>query len=393
MPLKQLDSVYSLLAVNRETRATVRTALPDTLRVNDDTMVVRFATQKDVVAVNIMWILRDLDSLGGQTEGSAARFGIPGFSEYIRHMALPDVYLDMEDRIEIGPENNKPGGYSFTFLVVFPALQTVKRAIVQPGADAVSTCGSDAADDSNFDLRVASIFIIMTASLLGALAPIVLARGQALAKRARADLVYKFIGAGVITATAWMHLLSPAVEALHECVRPILGEYDWVFAIGLTAVMVMFLLELLASHYEAKGVFIGLVLSTTDELVVLLVVLTFHRPFEGLALGSRVATIHWAENWWWVPYALAVAFGLSTPVAIAAGLGTRPSGRENQLITSGVFDSISGGILMYTGLVGSLGREFLYSPDMRRRSLKTQLFAFGCAALGSGVMVVLAVWA
>lgn len=52
------------------------------------------------------------------------------------------------------------------------------------------------------------------------------------------------------------------------------------------------------------SVFIGLVLATTDELVILLLVLVFHQLFEGLGLGARLALIPWPKSRRWLPYAL-----------------------------------------------------------------------------------------
>lgn len=56
----------------------------------------------------------------------------------------------------------------------------------------------------------------------------------------------------------------------------------------------------------------------------------------------------------WVPYAAAILYGLTTPTGIAVGLGVRGlynPGSSTASIVSGVLDSLSSGILMYTGLV------------------------------------------
>ena len=50
----------------------------------------------------------------------------------------------------------------------------------------------------------------------------------------------------------------------------------------------------------------------------------------------------------------ALIYGLTTPVGIAAGLGVRSTynpGSATASIVSGVLDSLSSGILIYTGLV------------------------------------------
>jgi zinc transporter 1/2/3 len=349
-------------------------------------------------------------------------------------------------------------------------------------------------------LRIASIFIILVASLLGALSPVLLSRADKMHVPRKTFFVFKYVGTGVIIGTAWMHLLAPAAESLGDpCLEYRLGEYDWAFAIGLMTVMVMFLVEMLASRFErgpsapnrhhdsgsasdktrsldtassgtrrpcgaptrmstrlcpheadvermpgafnppgppddlsyppggedhlahardhAEGdshaalagqltaifilefgvvfhsIFIGLVLATASNLNILLVVLTFHQLFEGLGLGSRLATANWTHKQRWWPYLLGTLFGVSTPVAIAVGLAAKPSNAETQLLVNGIFDAISAGILMYTGLVELLAHEFMFNPHMRNSPMSTQLVAFGCVAIGAGVMAVLAKWA
>lgn len=56
----------------------------------------------------------------------------------------------------------------------------------------------------------------------------------------------------------------------------------------------------------------------------------------------------------WVPIVGALLYGLTTPIGIAAGLGVRTTYNPNSTtasIVSGTMDSISAGILIYTGLV------------------------------------------
>lgn len=363
-------------------------------------------------------------------------------------------------------------------------------------------CSGDVVDVTRRGLRIGSIFIIMAASLLGAFAPILLARQSKMHVPKFTFFICKYVGTGVIIATAWMHLLEPAADALGDpCLEPRLGDYPWAFAIPLMTVMVMFLVEMLASraggdsdaahshgslsdseadpsievlalknrqrsgngvseqpcvhsddverqgafrgpdqtripglpddvsyppggedhlahgrdhkegdsHNDLAGqltaifilefgvvfhsIFIGLTLGTTDELVILLVVLVFHQMFEGLGLGSRLAVTPWPKNRWWMPYLLGGIFALATPVGIAAGVGARPNNANTQKLVNGIFDAISAGILMYTGLVELLAHEFMFNPHMRAAPLKIQLFAFGCVAFGVAIMALLAKWA
>jgi len=145
------------------------------------------------------------------------------------------------------------------------------------------------------------------------------------------------------------------------------------------------------------SVFIGLTLAVAgQEFDTLFIVLVFHQTFEGLGLGSRLAVTPWPKKRRWTPYILAVAYGFSTPIAIAVGLGVRktyPPGSQTTLIVNGVFDSISAGILIYTGLVELMAHEFMFSNAMRKATLKVVLAAFGLMCLGAGLMALLGKWA
>jgi zinc transporter 1/2/3 len=314
-----------------------------------------------------------------------------------------------------------------------------------------------------------------------------------------AFFIAKYFGSGVIIATAWMHLLSPASESLgNECLGNILPEYDWAMGIGLMTVMVMFLIELVVSNYNLvsgghshdhgkdsddlaaseirltpladdpealkstkkvpsrsegrfsdsripgipddvsyppggqdhlghqrehvagqeqsaaefaaqmtaifilefgvifHSIFIGLTLAVAEDFVILFIVLVFHQTFEGLGLGSRLATINWPLSKRWMPYILGGMYSLTTPIAIAIGLGVRESLQTEaatMLIVNGVFDAISGGILMYTGLVELLAHEFMFNPEMRKAGFKMQFFAYLCVCAGVALMALLAKWA
>ncbi len=360
-------------------------------------------------------------------------------------------------------------------------------------AEAPLQCDGDGVDLSRRGLRIGAIFIILVASALGALLPIVLGRQSKMHVPKFTFFICKYIGSGVIIATAFMHLLDPAVDNFSdECVEARVPDYPWPLFIALMTIMVMFFIELLATrdvnfdhdhgsdsdsdatndvlgikkpaknsskdeescphspdietaagintkavpgraddvsyppggkdhlahaHEHKEGdthgnlagqltaifvlefgvvfhsVFIGLTLGTTDDVVILLIVLVFHQMLEGLGLGSRLAIAPWPKGREWVPYALALGFAISTPVRIAAGIGARPNNATTQKLVNGIFDSISAGILMYTGLVELLAHEFMFNTHMRRAPLKIQVFAYGCVLFGVGIMSLLAHWA
>ncbi|KAI9648968.1 low-affinity Zn(2+) transporter zrt2 [Ciborinia camelliae] len=163
------------------------------------------------------------------------------------------------------------------------------------------------------------------------------------------------------------------------------------FAAQMTA---LFILEFGVIFHS---IFIGLTLAVTgDEFTILYIVLVFHQTFEGLGLGARLATAQWPKTKNWMPWALGAAYGFTTPIAIAIGLGVRTTfapGSQKTMIINGVFDSISAGILIYTGLVELMAHEFMFNPEMRKSSMKMMLFAFGCMCAGAGLMALLGKWA
>ena len=66
---------------------------------------------------------------------------------------------------------------------------------------------------------------------------------------------------------------------------------------------------------------------------------------------------------------------------------------QTTLIVNGIFDSISAGILIYTGLVELMAHEFMFSPYMQKGPVSRTLYAFGLMTLGAGLMALLGYWA
>lgn len=371
-------------------------------------------------------------------------------------------------------------------------------------------------DGKDFGARISSIFVIMATSAIGTLFPILSSKYSFIRLPPWCFFGAKYFGSGVIVATAFIHLLEPASDALgDECLTGVITEYPWAFGICLMTLFVLFFFELVAyqmidrkiaslstdqeegqeggygghthSHFgdealyvkkdvaekkltqsdeeeddvEEEGdeydaaerkhaksetnpypkhfqhahehqdpelmgtpvndqskeqyygqllnvfvlefgvifhsVFIGLSLAVAgDEFKSLYIVLVFHQMFEGLGLGTRIATTNWGKRRW-TPYLLAIAYTLCTPIAIAIGLGVRhsyPPGSRRSLITNGVFDSISAGILVYTGIVELMAHEFLYSGEFKGPlGFKRMLIAYFIMCWGAGLMALLGKWA
>lgn len=142
------------------------------------------------------------------------------------------------------------------------------------------------------------------------------------------------------------------------------------------------------------SVIIGLNLGVTNEFVTLYIVLIFHQSFEGLGIGARLSAIPFQKGSWY-PWALCSLYGVTTPLSIAIGIGLRnsydPNGFTAQVI-AGVLDSISAGILIYTGLVELLARDFLFSPT-RTNDDKMLTFMMISVLAGAGIMALIGKWA
>ncbi|UPK97378.1 hypothetical protein LCI18_008313 [Fusarium solani-melongenae] len=144
------------------------------------------------------------------------------------------------------------------------------------------------------------------------------------------------------------------------------------------------------------SILIGITLAVSgEEFTILYIVLVFHQTFEGLGLGSRLAIAAWPSGKGWLPYFLSAIYALSTPIAIAVGLSVRNSvtpGTHSSLVVMGVFDAISAGILLYTGLVGLIAYEF-FTGGANKDQSAMKFMAFGCMCVGAGIMALLGYWA
>ena len=155
------------------------------------------------------------------------------------------------------------------------------------------------------------------------------------------------------------------------------------------------------------SVFIGLTLaiSTGSDFVSLFITIIFHRNssmllyltvemFEGLGLGSRIATLPFRRRDW-RPWVMSLAYATTTPIGIAIGLGVRTSYDPNSqraLISAGVFDAVSAGLLIYTSMVELLAHDFIHG-EMRTAPLKMVFIALTSLIIGCALMSLLGRWA
>ncbi|KAH6679708.1 Zinc/iron permease [Halenospora varia] len=358
--------------------------------------------------------------------------------------------------------------------------------------------------------RISALFVILICSSAATFFPVIASRVRWVRINIYVYLFARYFGAGVIVATAFIHLLDPAYDEIGpaSCVGMTghWADYSWCPAIVLTSIMAIFLMDFAAERYVdnkygfahnhqnvediitdypgqddevAAGprslthnqlhsgdqddsmhaaitsaqrqkdapsrskkenesynsdpengktiqtpsvtemeersfqqqiaaflilefgvifhsVIIGLNLGTTgDEFSTLYPVLVFHQSFEGLGIGARMSAIPFPKRYNWLPWFLCAGYGLTTPIAIAIGLGLRTTynaGSFTANVVSGVLDAISAGILIYTALVELLARDFLFNPDLTR-SRNRLTFMIICVLLGAAVMALLGKWA
>ncbi|KAN0066380.1 hypothetical protein ACQY0O_000474 [Thecaphora frezii] len=195
---------------------------------------------------------------------------------------------------------------------------------------------------------------------------------------------------------------AAAHAAAHVDVEKNVGDYNDTSEIGSTisAPLSQAASEILGVMILEFGVIfhsiiIGITLGTTNDFTILFIVIIFHQMFEGLGLGSRLVFLPLKLNSP-IPYAGAIAYGLVTPIGLAIGLGVRHTYNEDSATANyvtGVFDSVSAGILLYTGTVELLAHEFIFNEKMRTAPLGKVMLNVGEMLLGAGVMALLGRWA
>ena len=92
---------------------------------------------------------------------------------------------------------------------------------------------------------------------------------------------------------------------------------------------------------------------------------------------------------------MAATYAFTTPIGIAIGLGARSTYDPNSqraLISAGVFDAVSAGLLIYAGMVELLAHDFIHG-EMRKAPVGRVLLAIGSMLVGCALMSLLGRWA
>ena len=320
---------------------------------------------------------------------------------------------------------------------------------------AYSACGCDvdpcvgpSVTDYDQTLHVGGVFIILAASAIGTLLPLLSKHVQALRIPAFAMILGKCAAAGALMGVSLVHMVFPASASLTSPCVPDAFKEDYpayAFLFALIGALLMHMMDFIMTQFfesrqksmpvpttsglfnslslegsshdlhqlgtlklEEKSlrslaeaymiefaitihsIFIGLAVGVADRasLVALLIALSFHQFFEGIALGSRVSEAnisHLGE------FLFGAIFSLSAPIGIAIGIGIYSSFNatdETFLLVQGILDGICGGILLYTGfamLLVDFPRDAArYCNGKYKRVMQMGMFA--CVWIAAGAM-------
>ncbi|KAG6507007.1 hypothetical protein ZIOFF_032342 [Zingiber officinale] len=291
-------------------------------------------------------------------------------------------------------------------------------------------------------LKIAAAFSILVCSAAGVLIPSLGKWIPAIRPENSPFFVVKSFAAGVILATAFIHILPDAFEGLSSpCLDPIpwqsfpfagfaammaaigtlmidtiaTGYFTRVHTQGRAAAVaesiaageaekgatdidvvdvegMMYHMHTHTTHGHSHAVGISLGVSNSPStLKPLLVALIFHQFLEGMGLGGCIAQARFKVR---SMLTMGLFFSLTTPAGVVIGIGISSVYNENSpssLITQGILDSVAAGILIYMALVDLLAADFM-NPKVQS-NVKLQVMINFALLLGAGLMSLLAKWA
>ncbi|ESQ35752.1 hypothetical protein EUTSA_v10007788mg [Eutrema salsugineum] len=160
---------------------------------------------------------------------------------------------------------------------------------------------------------------------------------------------------------------------------------------GARHVVVSQILELgIVSHSIIIGLSLG-VSQSPCTIRPLIAALSFHQFFEGFALGGCISQAQFRNK---SAIIMACFFALTTPIGIGMGTAVASSFNTHSpgaLVTEGILDSLSAGILVYMALVDLIAADFL--SKRMSCNVRLQVVSYVMLFLGAGLMSALAIWA
>ncbi|CAI5759404.1 unnamed protein product [Candida verbasci] len=297
--------------------------------------------------------------------------------------------------------------------------------------------------DYDIPLRIGFLFVILVTSSIGTFGPMIIKSLLKLSPHNFIIIILKQFGTGVIISTAFVHLITHANLMWSNSCLTIHYEATSQ-AITMAGIFLAFILEYIAHRLvdmrkpkqeaarskldEVEGetsdvssdfskhanstndkvsvmlleagivfhsILIGITLAVTGDtyFITLFIVIVFHQFFEGLALGSRIIELDQCKLL--TKLIMALVFALITPIGMAIGIGTLNKFNGNDpstLIALGTLDSLSAGVLLWTGLVEMLSSDWLHGSLRTANWIKTSIAMIALIA-GLILMSVLGKWA
>ncbi|KAL3851576.1 hypothetical protein ACJIZ3_013458 [Penstemon smallii] len=317
---------------------------------------------------------------------------------------------------------------SIFFIILMSNLSVQVRAAV------VSDCGAGENEDGCNDkkkalpLKIIAIVSILITSMIGVCLPLVTRSIPALSPDRSLFVIVKSFAAGIILATGFMHVLPDSFDMLSSsCLK----ENPWHkfpfsgFVAMLSAIVTLMIDSMATSLYSKKhtrsagsqllrvhemavvggGGKIEEVEAAGSQLLryrviamVLEVGIIVDSVVIGLSLGASnnicsikglVAALCFHQM-----AAMAFFFAVTTPFGIVLGLALARTYQENSpraLITVGLLNASSAGLLIYMALVDLLAADFM-GPKLQS-SINLQLKSFIAVLLGAAGMSLMAKWA
>lgn len=178
---------------------------------------------------------------------------------------------------------------------------------------------------------------------------------------------------------------------------------------------------LLCTPTNVSVIGITLVVAGDSFFITLSIVIIFHQLFEGIALGTRIASLGYGHIPvalshshshstppptvertgtstvpLWKKLVLASGFAIVTPIGMAIGIGVLNVFNGNDpatLIAIGTLDALSAGILVWVGLVEMWAHDWMLGGELTDASLLTTLLALFGLVCGMVLMSLLGKWA
>ncbi|KAJ0239300.1 hypothetical protein HA466_0229730 [Hirschfeldia incana] len=323
----------------------------------------------------------------------------------------------------------------FVSFTISPAISTAPENC---GIESANLCINKA---KALPLKIIAIATILVASMIGVGAPLFSSNVPFLQPDRNIFTIVKCFASGIILGTGFMHVLPDSFAMLSsQC----LEENPWHkfpfsgFLAMLSGLITLVIDSMATSIYASNNntdeivphghgndftfptkdedsaqllryrviamvlelgiivhsVVIGLSLGATNDTCTiksLITALCFHQMFEGIGLGGCILQAEYTNM---SKFLMAFFFAITTPFGIALGIGLSTIYRNNShtaLITVGLFNACSAGLLIYMALVDLLAADFMGAK--LQGSVKMQIKCFIAALLGCGSMSVIAKWA